>query len=304
VNPLVDAVYRILVHKRFRSGSLPAQEQATRIRQLISTQVEEGRPVGLFQYWGGCKNPHLASQRADICEEHTLQNLQRLHLAVQAVYPPGLRIILFPGDARISRVNGIPIDAARAYVKDLEEIAARVSDILTVVPVSLLYERYAAAFGMALQRAEALVSREVYTQPEFHRLYLNAQKNVRREDGTTLKRHLVRCRAAARGYIVYRVAEEVAGIYSEYADCIRCSFIRLSPFHIFYKQYLPNLDAVRPSLNSVLHFYTGSKGNITQPWQALGCTQVGKRIVYISSSRSGTAQENRSCSPEESGYAG
>ena len=138
-----------------------------------------------------------------------------------------------------------------------------------------------------MQDAEKKIGEEVFGQPQFEKLFVNAQKNIRREQVWTDGEFLARCKAAARSYIVYRVAEEMAGIYNEYSDHIRCSFIRFSPFYAFYNQYIDHIDSIRPSLGSVLHFYTGSKGNITQPWQALGCKEVdgGKRIVYISGER-------------------
>jgi hypothetical protein len=281
------SIYRTLVHKRFRSGPLPGSAQASVLLETIRRQVEKDEPVKLFQFWGGCKNPNLPSQRADICEELTLKNLYNLHLAVREVYGPGLSITLFPGDMRISCVNGVAIETARRYVEDLDERARSLSDIFSVVPVSSLYKSYAAEFEKALSDAEKCIGEEVLLHPGFETLRRNSQKNILRAPGCSDEAFMDRCTRAARGYIVYRIAEEQARIYREYSEHIRCSFIRFSPFFAFYRQYIFQIEELRPRLDSVLHFYTGSKGNITQPWQAMGTMLIdeGKRMVFISGKR-------------------
>lgn len=280
-----EAIYRVLVHKRFRSGPLPGHTSV--LLETILGQVEKQEPVKLFQFWGGCKNPNLPSLRADICEELTLINLHKIHLAVREVYTPGLSITLFPGDMRISRVNGVRYEAARKYVEDLDGMARALSNIFTVVPVSYLYERYSVDFQSTLSAAERGIGEEVYMHPGFETLRLNAQKNMLKHPGWSTDEFAERCKRAARGYIVYRVAEEQARIYRDYSEHIRCSFIRFSPFYAFYRQYIDRIADIRPRLDSVLHFYTGSKGNITQPWQAMGTMELdeGRRIVYLSGKR-------------------
>ncbi|NUN10292.1 MAG: hypothetical protein HUU54_14050 [Ignavibacteriaceae bacterium] len=98
---------------------------------------------------------------------------------------------------------------------------------------------------------------------------------------------IVRCKKAAKSYIIYRVAEENAIIYRNYSDHIRCSFIRYSTFFAFYKHYIAGVDELKPSLEGVLHFYSGGKGNITQPWQFMGCLNSANAIspVFLSQKR-------------------
>ena len=106
----------------------------------------------------------------------------------------------------------------------------------------------------------------------------NAKKNVFDKDLGTNEYIDARSVQSAIDYVIYRVAEEETKIFRKYNGCIRSFFIKYAPF---YKQYIHNIDETMPHLDCSLIFFTGKKGNITQPWQAVGIKQDGK-VVFLS----------------------
>ena len=274
-------IYQLLVHRAYRSGPLPSPTARQKLVALICAQVAKANAVPLFLFWGGAKNPNLPLQEADLCEAATLQRLQTLHAAVQSIYPPGLHFYIFPGDERVHRVNGIPRALTQRYVQGLTHMAQQAGDYFEVIPVSRLYKRYAPAFEQALEDAQHTVAPLLSEHPLYAKLVTHAERNLSLTHPTIHRPE--EALKAAHNYIVYRLAEEKAGIFRDYAPCIRGSFVKFSLFLSFYAPYL-DLSSIQPPLDCVLHFYTGAKGNITQPWQALGEKQQD-RVLFLSQRR-------------------
>ncbi|MDD5696718.1 MAG: radical SAM protein [Candidatus Pacebacteria bacterium] len=278
---LSGEIYKVLTNKKFRAGSLPSEDTKKLILEKVESKVSKNLPIKLFQFWGGCKNPNLPMDHAELCEGATLDNLKRLNDEVVQIYKPGLKIYISPGDGRVQNVNRIPREKTEKYVKTLTEIANRYNGLFSVVPISVLYERYSTDFLTYLIKAKQEITDDIYSQPEFEKLVSNARKNIFREDLKSESKIMERSREAAKDYIVYRVAEEEAEIFREFDDCIRSFFIKYTPF---YKRYIKDVSKTKPRLDCLLVFYTGKKGNITQPWQATGRENNGE-LLFLSQER-------------------
>ena len=121
----------------------------------------------------------------------------------------------------------------------------------------------------------------VYNSAGFDELVSNAKNNIFYKDLESEKDIVERSRDAARDYVIYRVAEEEAEIFRDFDDCIRAFFIKYAPF---YKKYIKDITKTKPRLDCAVTFYTGKKGNITQPWQAVG-RRRGEEVLFLSQKR-------------------
>lgn len=278
---LAEKIYKILTNKKFRTGALPAEYTKKLILEKIENQLCKNLPIKLFQFWGGCKNPNLPVDCAELCEKATLDNLKRLNDEVAEIYKPGLKIFISPGDKRVQNVNKIPQEKTKNYVKTLTEIADKYENLFSVIPISDLYEKYSIDFDKCLAEAKEKIEKDIYNQSDFEKLTLNARKNVFGKDFKSENEILERSRDAAKDYIIYRVAEEEAEIFRDFNDCVRSFFIKYIPF---YKRYIKDINKTKPRLDCSLVFFTGKKGNITQPWQAIGKKDENE-VLFLSQNR-------------------
>jgi MoaA/NifB/PqqE/SkfB family radical SAM enzyme len=278
---LSQKIYKVLTNKKFRAGSLPSEDTQKLILGKIENKVSKNLSIKLFQFWGGCKNQNLPIDYAELCEKATLDNLKRLNDEIVKIYKPGLRINISPGDGRVQNVNKIPKEKTEKYVKTLAEIANRYDGLFSVVPISVLYEKYSANLTACLLERGQEITNDVCSQPDFEKLVSNARKNIFREDLKLESQIAERSKEAAKDYIIYRVAEEEAEIFRDFDDCIRSFFIKYTPF---YKRYIKDISKTKPRLDCLLVFYTGRKGNITQPWQAVGQENSGE-VLFLSQGR-------------------
>jgi len=276
-----EKIYKVLTNKKFRAGSLPSEDTKKLILEKIESKISKNLPVKLFQFWGGCKNPNLPIDYAELCEKATLDNLKRLNDEVVKIYKPGLKIYISPGDGRVQNVNKIPKEKTEKYIRTLTEIADRYGGLFSIVPISVLYGRYSTDFLAYLTKIKQEITDDIYSQPDFEKLVSNARKNVFGEDLESESKIMERSREAAKDYIVYRVAEEEAEIFREFDDCIRSFFIKYTPF---YKRYIKDVSKTKPRLDCLLVFYTSRKGNITQPWQAIS-REEGGELLFLSQER-------------------
>ena len=218
---LAEEIYKILTNKKFRAGPLPPEDVKKLVLEKIEKKISENLPIRLFQFWGGCKNPNLPIDSAELCEEATFENLQRINNEVVKVYNPGLKFFVSPGDGRVQNVNKIPKEKTEKYVQTLTEIANKYNGLFSVIQVSTLYKKYSADFEKHLSEAKKNIEKDIYNQPDFEKLILNARKNIFRGDLEFKEEILERSREAAKDYIIYRVAEEEAKIFRDFDDCIR-----------------------------------------------------------------------------------
>ena len=249
--------------------------------EKIERKISENLSIKLFQFWSGCKNPNLPVDCAELCEEATLGNLQRISDEITKIYGPGLKIYISPGDGRVQNVNKILKEKTEKYVQTLTEIANKYNGLFSVIPISTLYKKYSVDFEKHLSEARETIEKDIYNQPDFEKLVLNARKNVFGSDLKSEDKILERSKESAKDYIIYRVAEEEAKIFRDFDDCIRSFFIKYIPF---YKRYIKDVNKTKPRLDCSLVFYTGIKGNITQPWQAMG-KKDGNEVLFLSQNR-------------------
>jgi len=278
---LSGKIYKILTNKKFRAGSLPNEDTKKLVLEKIECKLSKNLPIKIFQFWGGCKNPNLPIDYAELCEEATLDNLKRLYDEVTEIYKPGLKIFISPGDERVQNVNKVPKERTKNYVKMLMKIANKYNGLFSVVPISTLYRKYSTDFDKHLIGVREKIEKDIYNQPDFDKLASNAKKNVFGKDLKSEGKILERSRNAAKDYIIYRIAEEEAEIFRDFNDCIRSFFIKYIPF---YKKYIKDISKTKPRLDCLLVFYTGKKGNITQPWQAVGVND-GEKVLFLSQER-------------------
>ena len=280
---LEEKIYKILTNKRFRACRLPADEIKELIIKKIQFKVSNNLPIELFQFWGGSKNTNLPKVSADMCEESTLNNLNGLDNEIKKSYQPGLKIYILPGDVRVERVNLIPRERTENYLKTLTKISkkSKYNNLFKVISLSNLYKKYFEDFEKKLQEVKKRISNVVEKNPDFEKLIINARKNLFVRDLKTERKIKKQSIDSAKNYLIYRVAEEEANIFREFKNCIRSYFIRYIPF---YKQYIKDINQTMPHLDCSLVFFTGGKGNITQPWQAIG-KREGKKVLFLSQER-------------------
>lgn len=275
-------IYKILTGKKFRAGPLPLEDSRMLILEKIKKKTGENLPIRLLQFWGGCKNPNLTKDGADLCESATFDQLERLNRKVVEIYKPGLEIIICPGDARVQRANKIPKEKTEVYVRSLTDCAKKYGGLFSVVPLSKLYVNYFNELTERFDLVKRKIGEDVFCREDFKILAANASKNIFRSDLKSEHEILDRGREAAGDYVFWRVAEEETYIFKDYDDCIRSFLIRYAPF---YKKYIADMAKTKPRLDCQLVFYTGWKGNITQPWQAVGVIKEGS-LRFLSQNRS------------------
>lgn len=280
---LSEVIYTLLVHRRFRTGPLPVQAKKNQILLKIHNACKKNRPIPIFLFWGGAKNPNLPITHADECEQITLNYLHQLHQKISLHYPPGIRFFIFPGDARVHHANHIPQSSTTHYIQTLHQMCLHYGECFTLIPVSTLYVQYDKKFQSCLAHAQERIHYETLVKhPLFTPLIHNARKNIFTANLNTEREKEERSQKAALNYIHYRLAEEKALIYRDFEPCIRASFIKLSLFFSFYTPYL-DLTLTTPRLDATLHFYAGRKGNVTQPWQAIGHSDRQKTLFLSQS---------------------
>lgn len=278
---LVEKIYKVLTNKKFRAGPLPTEDVKNLVLDKIENKVSKNLPIKLLQFWGGSKNPNLPIDSAELCEQATLDNLKKLNHEITEIYKPGLKIFILPGDKRVQDVNGIPKKRTEKYIKTLTKITKKYNGLFSVIPTSILYKKYSTNFDKHLVEVKKRIEKDVYTQPDFEKLVSNARKNIFTEDLKSKDKILERSKEAAKNYIIYRIAEEEAQIFRDYDDCIRAFFIRYISFYI---SFIKDINKTKPRLDCSIIFVTGKKGNIMQPWQAIGKKQ-GDEILFLSQNR-------------------
>lgn len=278
---IIEKIYKILTNKKFRTGALPTENIKKLILEKIENSVSKNLPIKLFQFWGGCKNFNLFTDFAELCEEATLDNLSRINDEVIKIYKPGLKFFISPGDKRVQEVNKIPKEKTENYVRTLSKITEKYNGLFTIISIANLYEKYHIDLNRCLMEVKERIGKDICNQPDFEKLSLNAGKNIYKNDLKSEDEILQRSRDSAKDYIIYRVAEEEALIFRDFDDCIRSFYIKYIPF---YKKYIEDITKTKPRLDCSLTFYTGNKGNITQPWQALG-KKDGEKVLFLSQNR-------------------
>lgn len=280
---LCEQIYNIFTSRKYRSGSKPSTEVYKKILVKLDSMIANNLPIEILQFWGGSKNPHLPIAEADIAEEATLDNLYELSCEVKKIYPPGLKINILLGDGRVQEVNGISQEKTQRYTQSLRELVINkgYSYLFNIVQVSSYYQEYDKEFRERLESARKRVYSDIEKMPYFSTLVENATRNILDEDLTPSQIEQ-RSIAAAKEYVVYRVAEEEARIFREFDHCIRGFFIKYAPY---YRKYIGTTEESEFAQDAYFVFYTGGKGNRIQPWQAIGVKDTSGKSQFLTQKR-------------------
>lgn len=281
ISDISEKIYKVLTQRKFRNGPLPDGERKRLVLENITDKVAKNLPIKFLQFWGGSKNINLPIQEADLCEESTLGQLSKMNEEVKAIYEPGLFFHIVPGDERVQIANKIPKDKTDKYVISLANLAKKYSDLFQVTPVSVLYEKK--DFYKCFNRTRDNLTEKIKVTTNFEKLVKGAANNVLiTEDDLGDKDNL--CREAALNYSLVRATEEKVEIFGEFEDYIRSYFVKHIPFHQQIKLNFEDTEMTKPKMERSLFFYTGRKGNITQPWQAVGIKD-GEIVTFITQTK-------------------
>ncbi len=280
VNDLSEKIYDILNQRTFRNGPLPDKKRKDLVLANITEKVEKNLPVQFLQFWGGSKNINLPIECADLCEEATLKQLSKINEAVKKVYSPGLHFHIIPGDRRVQLANNIPKERTEIYVNSLTAMTEKFGDLFKVTPVSVLYDKKGSLFEENYKRAQKDFGDKIAKTSNISKLQKGAKNNVNTKNNM-LEEIPQTDFQAALNYSLVRASEEKTQIFEEFKDYIRAYFVKVIPFYEQISLYFDDIPETQPLLDRALFFYTGRKGNITQPWQAIG-KQEGDEVLFLS----------------------
>jgi hypothetical protein len=281
-NLISENIYTILTQKNFRNGPLPSGKRKDLVLDNIKDKVSKNLPIKFLQFWGGSKNINLPVEETDLCEEATLTQLAKMNKEVKKVYEPGLFFHIIPGDERVQIANKIPKDRTDKYVKSLTKIAATYSGLFEVTPVSILYSKK--NFYEYFDLTKNSLNGKIILTSNFEKLVKGARNNVLRVDNVSEEEIDNLSREAALNYSLVRAAEERVEIFKEFEDYIRSYFVKHIPFYEQIKLNYNNIEMTKPILERSLFFFTSRKGNITQPWQAVGIKD-GENVIFASQTK-------------------
>ena len=279
---LAEKLYNLLTNKKHRFGKKDLSRKID-IVQNIRQYIEKGESIHFFQFWGGAKNPNLPVIKADLCERKSLDHLFNIHREVIEYYKPGLTIIISTGDGRVEYANRISKKSILAYNDSFSEMLSdsKYGGIFQLVPVSKLYEKKD-LFWTMLDETYREINENIGLLTYFKKFLTNAGNNVNFQKTTPNQNDATE---AALRYISLMITEEKIKLYEGFEDHIRTFFIKFnSNYSEMYKRFLPELKNPFLTSKCSLSFYTGSKGNITQPWQAMGVEENGQ-ILFLSQKR-------------------
>jgi len=279
---VVENIYKILTQRNFRNGPLPEETRKKLVLENIHDKVSKNLPIMFLQFWGGSKNINLPIQEIDLCEEATLSQLSKMNEEIKRVYKPGLFFHIVPGDERVQIANKIPVDRTVNYVKSLANLAEKYQGLFKVTPVSILYEKE--NFYQHFDKTKQNLTEKIISTSNFTKLVKGARNNICLTGSETEESIDESSKEAALNYSLVRANEEKAEIFKEFNDYIRSYFVKHIPFYQQIKLNFEDVGMTKPNLERSLFFYTGRKGNITQPWQAIGIKE-GDHVKFISQTK-------------------
>gem|GEM_PF-5887870 len=279
---VTENIYKILTRKDFRNGPLPDGVRKDLVLKNIQEKVNKNLPIKFLQFWGGSKNINLTVQEADLCEEATLNQLAKMNAEVRKIYEPGLFFHIIPGDERVQIANKIPKDRTDKYVKSLANFANKYSGLFQVTPVSVLYAKKEFYDCFDITRKE--LTEKIKKTANFEKLVKGARNNLMMSGHNSEEEINSQSREAALNYSLVRATEEKVEIFEEFEDYIRSYFVKHIPFYQQIRLNFDDIGMTKPNLDRSLFFYTGKKGNITQPWQAVGINDGGN-IIFASQTK-------------------
>jgi hypothetical protein len=225
--------------------------------EAVQFAIDHHQPIACVLGHGPLKNLNncgasLAAQQPDWGEWFAYVQLCRLALAVQALYPPGIRISLYLDDARASFANGIAQATMNTYRHRLEAFIVQHGFsplIYSITPFSTLYSVY--QVDSFMDQAEANFHAwlaQPTNQPAWQTTVLHACRNHWCDPDMPEAEHHALAEQAAKRYWIGHQAEVLSGLWS--------------PPHTVVMRYSPHPRAYQ--------IFTLRKGSVTQPWQGVG----------------------------------
>lgn len=112
---MIDALYRLIVRKKFRRWALPADAEE-RIRRALFICLSDERPLNFVFEFGGYKLWRLPSAPyPDLAERFMLRHYADYLRPVAELYPPGVHMYFASDDVVVERMNNIRADAMEKY---------------------------------------------------------------------------------------------------------------------------------------------------------------------------------------------
>jgi hypothetical protein len=267
VEPTTRRVAEVLLGSRFCRKPRPTAEIQRVIVGKVRFYVRRAKPVRLTLGFSPLKNLNAVEKnRPEWAEAFSFHQLARLDMAVQQVYPPGLRVRVTCDDALVRWVNRVPARMMREYMDGLRELIARL-DLEYLIDGVAPLSRYTPLLHLAfcftrakwrMRRWEANpANREAIETMDRH-----AFKNLLPTPGLSDEARWEQARRASHRYRVFWEALELS--------------------------QLPRLQRPIMTLYSgergLLRLFSLCKGNITQPWQGEGClrrNESGELVPFV-----------------------
>lgn len=219
------------------------------IKNAVSTE----QPINCIIGHGPLKNVNNCQYSSpDWAEFFTYTQLLRLATAVQAIYPPGLRVSLYVDDGRAAWANKVPSQCMDNYFKGLCTLTQKEpfnTLIKSVVSIKGLYEKfnYFSTEEQARGAVQTFLSNPE-NQPAIESYIQHAARNLPPEPFETTPSHQIRVQQSVFRYLQAYEMEKLCGIWSQ----PNTLYLRYAPHKGFYQ------------------IFTLRKGSVSQPWQGQG----------------------------------
>jgi hypothetical protein len=127
---MADAIFAILMSKKFRKYSVPEKNQAI-LRAAVEKNVVNGEPIKISWPFGGYKLWRLEeSPETDWAELFTIMYLIRWLKAVCALYAKGVELTFWVDEVVIAKMNNIPQADLDAYQDSFAKLLSFVEPYL------------------------------------------------------------------------------------------------------------------------------------------------------------------------------
>ncbi len=281
---IIEKIYKIITSKSIRQGPLPDIIRKEAILTNIQNTVQNNQPIKVLIGWGACKNLNLPYQNPDMTEVATISFL-KFHLdKIKDIYTPGYNIIIQHLDTRMCSMNGFSDDGAREYKGGLKELLLkyRLFDNISIVSDSELLKNHD-DWEIKYHQIENRVTVEDVINSEGFSFHIeNAKRN------NPCDTALAKLISSLRKMVIFKILEIELGLlnHPETQYDIRIFFKKEDPKINIYRDFIKTPYEHGFNISSIIYTFTGSKGNVTQPWQAYSTAQnLDQKILFISQSK-------------------
>ncbi len=138
---LADAIYAKVMSKKFRKLK-PGKECVVLTKKAIDLCVEEGRPIEIFQMFGGNKLWRFEeAPEIDWAELFSFIYFMHWCRSIASVYEPGVQYTYFSQDISIERLNNIPREETDQYSQSFKRMLEWLKEYLPA-NIKVIYQRH------------------------------------------------------------------------------------------------------------------------------------------------------------------